>query len=536
MIQIKEKRKNILLNVFLYHLDTNTSNARKTQLMARYLGWFNNAAENAEKKKVLNVIKQISQLNNVKKRQFMQIDENSTFNSLSSFEYVGAIKGSSAIILKTLNSNINAINSWELIGHQNIVDIINIQLLNRNIKDKAIETQIASYFNHFLTMKSFKIQAAFGMILQNKESARYWRPSHNNAYLFTKPKIVQHEKSLSNFLKEIKGFDVHELAQLSAPSDRDSSSTIGLVTNLSLYIYKSEKRYGALSLTEMLPTYISSLKSVHALIYQKDLSVRSRKHIDDKLCLFRCIALGRYDQNNSNFTTNMSIVKWIKCEKRAKELYTDWAIAKSLETNYQTFKGVLSIHFNEIAIFFAINLIIYQFDNEENRFRITFESEPKYRGVAPTNVLLVNSHFMYIKDVLKLTKDYYCKDCKKSFIKKARCQKHEQECNALSMPENSQVDVQLPPTLKKLRTVHHLLYNKSLGLKTKYQNTNINIFRCLAITKLKGQNASLINKKEWQQIELNSNKFVKLYCEEQKKTEFVSLKKDDYDHFCRFLA
>ena len=461
--------------------------------------------------------------------------ENDDYKDLTEFVYLLKIKDSAETVMNAVQQNLYSIKSWENIGFTNICDILNINLLKKKINDSAVKNQISSYFMHNMGKYSFKVQLGLGLILTQKDTARYWRPSHNHGFLFKKPKNIMNQRTLYFFMQDLLNMDLFTAAQQSAPADRDSSTDAALITNVSLYVYKTENKLGC---TKNIPTYIKRFKCLIPLIYQKHEYTRTKKIITDSLCMFRCLALSKFDFKDTQFSQNMSQIKYIKVEKRSKEMFREWAQHKSIDLIEDNFGGVTLAQFTEISNFFAINCNVYKFDDEENRFVRFFISEPKYIGRPTAHILLVNSHLMYVKDALKLCKGFYCNTCKKSFFKKEKMIMHAQDCTSVLGNFNGTTEkLELPSKLIKLRTLHHLIFDKSKGLRTRcqYVNTRINIFRCLSILKIKGVNSVPMSKKDWEDVEANTENLVKIWCTKHHQSEVI-LTKEDYENFCQLFG
>ena len=127
--------------------------------------------------------------------------------------------------------------------------------------------------------------------------------------------------------------------------------------------------------------------------------INSKKRINDTLCIFRCIAASKYIKSTTtDFTKKLPKEFYASIEKLTQKCFRKWCRHKNASAI--NFAGLNFADFTELATFFSVNINTFSFNDENNRFIPSFETEPS--DVVNVNILVHDNHCMLIKDVRKI--------------------------------------------------------------------------------------------------------------------------------------
>ena len=131
--------------------------------------------------------------------------------------------------------------------------------------------------------RAFRLNAVFGMILQNRETRRYrYFIPYNNNGIFERPLYISRRVDLQRFRRELERKDIMTKLLRNRP---DTKWIPVLVTNVHFVIYSTYYPSGQ----GKLPDFLLKKDSLYPLVKNR----QNGKLYKDNLCAFRCLALHR---------------------------------------------------------------------------------------------------------------------------------------------------------------------------------------------------------------------------------------------------
>jgi len=133
--------------------------------------------------------------------------------------------------------------------------------------------------------RAFKIQIAFGTLLQNTENMefRYFHP-HSNVDIFERPNQVSNPRDLQQLIEKVRALDIYEEVNVNHP---DTKFKLVTVTNVRYKVFLMGFPLTLGCPQVKLPEHILHNKAISTMLWTD----RSHaKQYSDNLCFFRCLA------------------------------------------------------------------------------------------------------------------------------------------------------------------------------------------------------------------------------------------------------
>ena len=295
--------------------------------------------------------------------------------------------------------------------HGRIQQIYNRELTSEDSRD--LEPELWAIFN--LQKNAFKVNFSYGFILRNIETGelRYYHASQNNTRLLDVSRLIRNEEDFTEVLEELRENDVLEFVR----QQRENTKWIvDIVTNMSIYVNPVKDHPIGAAL--VLPDYIKYNKGIVGLVAD----YKTGRPFDDKLCIFRCVALALgYTRNNFKKTVD-----------RFAELYP-----KGKE-------GVTLGELPKLERLFNVKINVWKLDEDGTAERIRC-SASNYETTC--NVNLFEEHFSYIIDLELYSKSYRCGTCDKLWKSGWSYERHQATCTLGIKHHYSGGTYQTPPTV-----------------------------------------------------------------------------------------
>ena len=157
-----------------------------------------------------------------------------------------------------------------------------------------------------------------------------------------------------------------------------------------------------------LPNYIKNIRCIIGL--EKDNNTANCHK--DHLCLFRCLAIGKFGKTYHN------------CNQTAHELFQDYC--QHFQVKPQDFEGVELDEFPELEKYFEVQLFA-MFLKEDGSAKTLYLSQASFPAKIYMNVY--QNHLSYIKDIKMYSKQYICSRCDKVFVEKRNLNKLKSKCD-----------------------------------------------------------------------------------------------------------
>jgi hypothetical protein len=255
----------------------------------------------------------------------------------------------------------------------------------------------------------FKLNLSFGFILFNNdtEEMQYHHTSANNNRVLDTPFQIRNREYLAQVREARQNIDIHEWARQQRPN---SKWIVMDFTNATFYVTKL--RDHPIGRSVRLPKYVLENPAIVSL----DSSKKTGLPYEDKLCLFRCLALHRgcHPHNLGRDTQHFY------------EQYDD----------DDDFDGVTLEELPELEKLFELNIYIYRlgncYDEDNDKTDIVAQLvQRSHRSYANFMYLnLYGSHFSYFKNLAMYSKSYCCSKCDKMWKTAKALNKHEKTCEA----------------------------------------------------------------------------------------------------------
>ena len=291
-----------------------------------------------------------------------------------------------------------------------VQDILNIRVWPRLGGDEPDHVQPLIRRLWEETPCPVKLTCSLGFVLRHKTSGarRYHHSSSNNGLVFDRPRLINSETSLQNFLTELSQVNMREVASFERPN---TNWLVRAVTNLTVY---SSKLLGMGKVGRVdgdMPDYI--LRNRHLVSLNK--CARTGKPYTDNLCFFRCLSLVVDCQCMAG-----------KCacrrpsERTVKRLFSKYCAHTGID-HQQPFEGVSVDELLELERLFDITIIVLC-------LTLTGESSILWSsGSARETKLYLNDfagHYSLIKDISGFAKSYTCVECSGSFTRLHSLRRH----------------------------------------------------------------------------------------------------------------
>ena len=246
-----------------------------------------------------------------------------------------------------------------------VQQIHNRRLISETMRD--VEPELWTIFRS--QRQAFKVNFSYGFVLRHTETGeyRYFHASQNNARLLDVPRLVRNQEDFSKLLEDIRQEDVLEFTRLQRP---DTKWTVHIVTNLTVYVNPIHDH--PIGSPVVLPDYIKRNMGIMGLVKDRN----TGRPYDDKLCIFRCVALalGYTLKNMKKFVT------------RQAEDYP---------------KGVTLGELSRLERRFKVNINVWQLA-ADGTAQLMERSQANHDTVC--NINLYEDHFSYIKDLEKYSR------------------------------------------------------------------------------------------------------------------------------------
>ena len=276
------------------------------------------------------------------------------------------------------------------------------------------------HLDHIIRHESnaFKINVAFGLILQNIETGeyRYYTAYYNNTIL-DHPFRINRGSDINDLLRQLEEHTSLDYIM----KDRESTKWQKVyITNITYFVYRLGYLIGAPSRKSgkyTLPSYIIN----HHAIISLDNNNHTAAPYKDKLCAFRCLA--------------WSINGRKQLEKRTKTLYNKWKMYQEgegvtdLPNNARRFKGIYFNDLPDFEICFKVKLSVYTLNEDSSCFRV-YQSMRSSEDTTDTELYLNlhDHHFSLITDFTKYAKKYACQFCSRLFDQSTHVSRHQKSC------------------------------------------------------------------------------------------------------------
>ena len=245
--------------------------------------------------------------------------------------------------------------------------------------------------------RAFRLNAVFGMILQNRETGRYrYFIPYNNNGIFQRPLYISRRVDLQRFRRELERKDIMTELLRNRP---DTKRIPVLVTNVHYVIYSTYYPLGQ----GKLPDFLLKKDSLYPLVKNR----HNGKLYKDHLCAFLCLALHRGYE--------------IRCiDGPAKQLFRQWT-----DESEEDFKGLSFEDFPEFETHFQTNLEVYSL-TEDGFERSIYKSRGKHETSVYVN--LFENHLAYTRNFAQYAKKFQCKSCERHFDHAGNLHKHQKGC------------------------------------------------------------------------------------------------------------
>ena len=280
-----------------------------------------------------------------------------------------------------------------------------VSFYNYSLKDdfdlKDINTHLQYIFSN--ESNSFKLNLAFGFILQHNETAelRYYK-SYSSDPLLDQPITISNRQDLQQILDQLNQMDITTLLHKNRP---DTKWRVVLITNIRYFITSTHFPLGEQC---SLPEYITRQKSIVSLT-----SNFHRNKYDDNKCLFRCYC---YHKHPKLFETPTEFEKQVNEYYQLFSQHGEEDLSQGVDLNQvQEFEKLFNIDINIFTLY------------EDGTALPVFKSMCRFKDSMYLN--LHDKHLSYIKDVKQYCKKYQCPSCKKLFDRQFNCKQHMKICN-----------------------------------------------------------------------------------------------------------
>ncbi|MEW8119475.1 MAG: hypothetical protein AB2792_20110, partial [Candidatus Thiodiazotropha sp.] len=245
--------------------------------------------------------------------------------------------------------------------------------------------------------RAFRLNAVFGMILQNRETGRYrYFIPYNNNGIFERPLYISRRVDLQRFRRELERKDIMTELLRNRP---DTKWIPVLVTNVHFVIYSTYYPLGQ----GKLPDFLLKKDSLYPLVKNR----QNGKLYKDNLCAFRCLALHRGYE--------------IRCiDGPAKQFFRQWT-----DDPEEDFEGLSLEDFPEFETRFQMNMEVYSL-TEDGFARSIYKSRGKHETSMYVN--LFENHLSYIRNFAQYAKKFQCQSCERHFDHAGNLHQHQKGC------------------------------------------------------------------------------------------------------------
>lgn len=260
------------------------------------------------------------------------------------------------------------------------------------------------------TNTSFRLNIAFGIILQHVETDRFrhFKPYHN-ATCFDMPLMVARCVDLMEIRRELESLELNEYLHQQRPNTKWKPF---MVTKIVYFVYNTSYPLG--HLTRPLPSYVKQNPTVISLDYNTD----TGKPYEDNLCAFRALAAHR-NRGKRNLTKLAQTYskQWFRYHRLR---------AADRRTATTAFKGVRLDDIPDFENCFKIRVHVFELTAKDVAKTIYLSSSDY---LPEMNLNLYDTHLSYITNISVYCKKYQCRCYKRLFPTPKRCRKHEKCCS-----------------------------------------------------------------------------------------------------------
>ena len=277
-------------------------------------------------------------------------------------------------------------------------------------------------FDHLQTVfsnedMSFRINLAFGVILQNVETEeyRYYTPYYNST-LLDHPARINNRSDLIALFRRLERMDLLDLVLKTKESTKWRKV---FITNINYYIYRTAFPIGALG-GVVLPDYIRQKRSI--IGFQ---NTRNNEPYRDNLCLFRCLTYAQRGERGANFENIVTGRYTVWREFLAAQGRTD------LPPNAKRYKGVFFTDLPDFEECFNVRITVYSLQRDHLCTRLYVSSvDIQTEAATELNLNLYENHFSLIKHFDAYAHKYACGFCGRAFDRVDLLKKHTSVCDS----------------------------------------------------------------------------------------------------------
>lgn len=253
---------------------------------------------------------------------------------------------------------------------------------------------------------SFRINIAFGVIIQNVENGdyRYFIP-YKNSTIFDYPMRVDNHKDIQKVKERIGTIDLDDYFLTNRPNTKWKGV---MIVNTTFFITKSNYVLGK----GFLPDFIKRKKSITGLDSERG----SRAPIKDKLCAFRCIAVFLGSQH----VTTAAIKYYHKFRE-----YSLNVLGKRISSNHSLFQGISMIDLPELERCFEICIYVYELQPDDT---VILRYKPSTNFSRVMHLNMYENHLSYINNFSSYAKKFSCPTCVRIFDRISNYKSHLLKC------------------------------------------------------------------------------------------------------------
>lgn len=247
--------------------------------------------------------------------------------------------------------------------------------------------------------RAFKINMAFGTILQNRETLefRYFHP-HRNVNIYERPLLVFNAHDLEKLIAQARQLNVYEQVSIDKPNTK---WRLVLVVNVKYSVFLTSFVLGCAGIE--LPDHITRNKNVKTLLCDD----HGDRFYNDQMCFFRALAVHQNVLNRERVT---------------KEYCETWMKKQGL-VGY--FAGIDLEQIPDLEETFQINIHVLTLD-ENSEAHALHASARRF----PDNLYLdmFDTHLSLITNIDGYTKKFSCSKCGVPFNRYSNCIRHTASC------------------------------------------------------------------------------------------------------------
>ena len=249
--------------------------------------------------------------------------------------------------------------------------------------------------------QSFKTIVSLSFVLQHRETDeyRFYYACRNNR-LLSLPRLIRNREDLEQLIEDLLTRNLEQDIYNERPN---SKWQIEKITNLCVDVIPTDYPLGEAS---GLPDYVKN--NPHIIAFENN--EHTGLPYNDHLCLFRCLAIGKYGSTRHNCDT---------ITVQLKDLYRQ-------KMNIRHFHGVTLEEIPLVEQIFECQIHIMQL-KENGTVETVYQASSKHPIKIYLN--LCGEHLSLITDHLPYAKEFVCKRCGKVLSEMTNLQHHERRCD-----------------------------------------------------------------------------------------------------------